>query len=211
MFSSTQICLHDSALYDGVGDNYLAIGVPWRGGYGHPISKLQKLYEVFSPCAAAAMYRTDAFRSAGGFDESYFCYVEDVDLGFRMRLNGERCIQVADAVVGHAGGGSASDGAFTRYYGVRNLVWTFVKNMPSPLFWPLLPVHLLTLCVLVAWAAFNGDASPTVRGIRDASAGLPDVWKERARIQSGRKTPVRAITVAMHWSPSTYIRRAPRL
>ena len=42
--------------------------------------------EVFAPCAAAALYRRAAFEAAGGFDEHYFCYFEDVDLGFRLRL-----------------------------------------------------------------------------------------------------------------------------
>lgn len=42
--------------------------------------------EIFSPCAAAALYRRDAFVEAGGFDESFFCYAEDIDLGFRLRF-----------------------------------------------------------------------------------------------------------------------------
>ena len=43
-------------------------------------------YEVFSPCVAAAMLRRSCIQSLGGFDEDYFCYVEDVDLAFRLRL-----------------------------------------------------------------------------------------------------------------------------
>jgi GT2 family glycosyltransferase len=77
--------------------------------------------EIFSPCAAAALYRTDALLSVGGFDEDYFCYAEDVDLGFRFRLAGHRCMYVPDAVVHHIGSavaGTYSD--FQLYHGHRN-------------------------------------------------------------------------------------------
>src|SRR3546814_17236622 len=64
-----------------------------------------------------------------------FCYLEDVDLGFRMRLSGHRCLQVVDARVHHVGGvSSGGDGSdFARYHGTRNHVWCFAKNMPLPL------------------------------------------------------------------------------
>lgn len=211
MFGSTQISLADPSKLDGVGDNYLAVGIPWRGGFGQPVERIPLEGEVFSPCAAAAMYRTAAFRSIGGFDETYFCYVEDVDLGFRLRLAGGRCIQVPDAVVRHAGGASsASAGSgFARFHGMRNMIWTFVKNMPGPLFWPLLPVHLVVLAVLASRAILRGDAAATLRGIGAAFAGLSGVWAMRRRIQSGRRATVRDIFRAMCWSPWTYLRRAP--
>ena len=68
----------------------------------------------------------------GGFDEDYFSYHEDVDLGFRLRLRGLSCMLVPQAIVHHVG--SASTGKrsdFSVYYGHRNLVWTYFKDMPS--------------------------------------------------------------------------------
>ena len=73
---------------------------------------------VRSPCAAAALYRRDAFMDAGGFDTSFFCYLEDVDLGFRLRLMGHRSTYVPEAVVEHIGSamtGRRSD--FSVYHG----------------------------------------------------------------------------------------------
>ena len=57
---------------------------------------------------AAALYRRDAFLSLGGFDEDFFCYLEDVDLGFRLRLAGQPCRYVPQAIINHQG--SASTG-----------------------------------------------------------------------------------------------------
>jgi GT2 family glycosyltransferase len=129
MFGSTQVDAADPYRLDGAGDHYLAIGLPWRGGYGWPLAALPPEGEVFSPCAAACLIRADVFRGANGFDERFFCYVEDVDLAFRLRLQGHYCIQVPGAVVRHVGGASsiAAGSGFARRHGTRNLVWCFVK------------------------------------------------------------------------------------
>lgn len=51
--------------------------------------------EIFAPCAAAALYRRSVLQQLGGFDEHYFCYMEDVDLGFRLRLLGHSALRAA--------------------------------------------------------------------------------------------------------------------
>lgn len=213
MFGSTQLDAGDLGHLDGAGDNYFFAGVPWRGGFGWPTSALPPEGEVFGPCAAAALYRRDAFAAVGGFDESFFCYVEDVDLAFRLRLAGYRCIQVADAVVRHVGGassgGSASD--FARYHGMRNLVWCFVKDMPGPLFWPLLPFHVGGLALLLIKAALRGEGETAFLALRDALTQLPRVWGLRRQVQAARQVGSAAVARALVWSPFFYLRRAPVL
>ena len=61
--------------------------------------------EVFSACAGAALYRRAAIAAAGGFDERLGTYLEDVELGLRLRLAGWRCRWEPRAVARHAGGG----------------------------------------------------------------------------------------------------------
>ena len=46
----------------------------------------------FSPCGASAIYERDLFLEIGGFDERFFCYCEDVDLGMRLQLSDEKCV-----------------------------------------------------------------------------------------------------------------------
>jgi len=208
-FGSTQINARDPGTLDGAGDMYFVAGTPWRGGYGHPISSLPPEREVFSPCAAAALYRASLFRRLEGFDERFFAYCEDVDLAFRARLLGGRCMQVATAVVHHVGGGIAGARSdFARYHGQRNMSWTFVKNMPGPLLWLLLPLHVAALLVLVVRAMVRGDALPTLRALRDAVLGLPAVWKQRRQIQDARTVSTRAIARALTWDVRKYLRRS---
>ncbi len=53
------------------------------------------------PSGGAALYEREAFVRAGGFDEAFFAYLEDVDLALRMRLAGCRCALALDALAWH--------------------------------------------------------------------------------------------------------------
>lgn len=181
---------------DGLGDVYHVSGLVWRDGYGRLLRDSDAVpREIFSACAGAVLYRRDALVNVGGFDEDYFCYVEDVDLGFRLRLGGYRTMYVPDAVVHHVGsgttGGQHSD--FSVYHGHRNLVWTFVKNMPGALFWLLLPLHVVLNLVSILWFALRGQGAVILRAKRDALLGLPKMWRKRQQIQKARVASVRDI------------------
>ena len=193
VFGSKLLNAFDPAVFDGAGDAYHISGLVWRTAHGLKVLNLdENNYEIFSPCAAAALYRRNAFLQIGFFDEDYFCYVEDVDLAFRMRLAGLRCMYVPGAVAHHVGygttGGQYSD--FSIYHGHRNLVWTFVKNMPSVLFWLLLPMHLAMNLVSVIRFALRGQGALILRAKRDAILGLPKMWRKRQHIQKARTVSV---------------------
>ena len=144
------------------------------------------------------MYLREDFLAMGGFDEDYFSYFEDVDLGFRMRLAGKKCLYVPDAVVHHVG--SASTGKksdFSVYYGYRNLVWTYFKNMPFPLFWLFLPIHIGTLLVISVYMTIRGQGLVIFRAFRDAIFGIPKMLKKRKLIQQDIKISSRDLLRVM--------------
>lgn len=207
LFGSTQIAESDPSRLDGAGDCYALVGLPWRGGFGRPVTELPRQdYEVFSVCAAAALIDAALFRRLGGFDEAFFCYCEDVDLGFRARLHGERCAQVPAARVHHVGGASLPGGAFARYYGMRNAVLAFTKNMPAPLFWPmLLPMLLATACVAVARPALAGAG---LRGLVAAGPLLGHAWRARRRHGSRPVADTLMVLQVASASPAAFWRRA---
>lgn len=184
---------------DGIGDVYHVSGLSWREGQGCAhVPAYERVEEIFSPCAAAALYRTQDVVNAGLFDEDFFCYSEDVDLGFRLRLRGGRCLYVPDAVVEHAGSASTGAGSdFQLYHGHRNLAWTFVKNMPGWLFWFYLPYHLLANCYSVVVFTLRGRHRPLWRAKLDAIKGLPKVWMKRRQIQALRTSSALELRRAM--------------
>jgi GT2 family glycosyltransferase len=209
MLGSLQICADEPGLLDGAGDSYFCAGTSWRGGHRSARPAVAPAGEAFGPCAAAALYRTEWFRSAGGFDERFFCYAEDVDLAFRLRLAGGRCAQVPDAVVAHVGSAVAGPmSEFCVYHLTRNHIWTFVKCMPWPLLLLLLPAHVALIAATWLRAHRYGHASAARRGIADALRGLPDIWSTRRTVQSKRRASAVEIASAMVWSPAKLRRRA---
>jgi GT2 family glycosyltransferase len=211
MFGSTQLDAGNPLLLDGAGDVLHASGLVWRGHHGAALAELPAEGEVFSPCAAAALYRRDAFEAAGGFDPSFFCYCEDVDLGFRLRLAGERCVQVTTARVHHVG--SAITGrrsGFATYHGTRNLIWMFAKNMPAPLLALLAPVHLALNAVLLGRAIVLGQAAPALRGSWDAIRHIGPVLASRKAIQARRRLSTAGVARALDWSIAGIVRRRAR-
>ena len=184
---------------DGTGDVYHASGVAWRRDHGARVGQeAQAAGEIFAPWAAAALYRRADLAAVGGFDESYFCYFEDIDLAFRLRLQGKRCAYVPEAVVDHVSSGiTGKRSDFATYHGHRNMVWTYVKDMPAFLFWLYLPLHLCANLLGVAACAARGQPGVVLRAKRDALRGLPRVLRERRRVQAGARVGWRAIRGAM--------------
>ena len=194
-FSSRQIQANTPEFLDGAGDSYHVSGMAWRNKMAYPANDYAlNNKEIFSPCAAAALYLRTAFLEVSGFDEDFFSYYEDVDLGFRLRLQGYRSLYVPDAIVHHVG--SATFGAlsnFAFYQSHRNLVWTFFKNMPTGLLWRYLPAHIIANLIYVIYYTIRGRGKVLWRAKWDALCRLPKVLKKRKEIQKIRKVTDREL------------------
>jgi len=198
-FASCMLSAADPRVVDGAGDAYRVDGLAWPRMQGRPAADLpQEVEEVFAPSAGAGFYRRSAFIAAAGFCERYFCYYEDVDLGFRLRLLGHRCRFVPDAVVHHVGSALTGKGsAFSVYHVHRNFVWTYFRNMPGALFWRYLPAHLAANLASIVVFARKGQGAVILRAKWHALRGLAQSLRERRRIQEQRRVAASAILAAM--------------
>lgn len=211
VFTSRQLMDDDPTILDGLGDVMSGPGIPYRGGYKRPDPGNTAEGEVFSPCGGAMMIDRDLFLEMGGLDEAFFCYCEDVDLGYRLQLAGEGTLLVPQAVVRHVG--SASSGGrrseFAVFHGVRNRFWVLVKNTPWTLLPVVLPLHMLAIALIACFPEQRSSLAVTWRGLGAAIRGLPAVLKSRRRIQAGRRVGTLALVRAMTWNPADlYARRA---
>lgn len=203
VFACGQINMDEPELLDGAGDAYFAFGIPWRGGFEHPVSALPDEDSLcFSPCGASAVYDRALFLEIGGYDERFFCYCEDVDLGMRLQLSNERCVFLPDAIIHHKG--SATSGRysyFTMYHGFRNRTWTYLKNMPLSVLLLTLPGHL----ALMTYIYFRNMGHANLKGMRRGMwDGLKDGWALRGQDDYKVKPTQKAIwnlMRAMAWNP----------
>lgn len=210
-FACALIDANNPSHLDGLGDSYHLSGLHWRAGHGYPCDITPKQpVEIFSACAAAAIYRTETYRRLGGFDETYFAYSEDVDLGFRLRLSGGKSLLLPSAKVHHVGSGiTGSSSDFSVYHGHRNLTWTFIKNMPSPLIFILLPVHLAMILYVGFYYAASGRLRLYSQAKIDAFKHVRPLLEQRKKIQSKRICSCLSLLQVMSWLPRRAFIKAP--
>lgn len=121
---------NDKKLVDSAGDGFCALGWGFSMGKDEPAIKYRNEKEIFSACAGAAIYRKCIFEEIGYFEEAFFAYLEDVEIGYRARLRGYKNIIVPSARVLHVG--SASSGSRYNEFKVqlssRNTMLLMYKN-----------------------------------------------------------------------------------
>ncbi|HUF38974.1 MAG TPA: glycosyltransferase family 2 protein [Anaerolineales bacterium] len=199
MFASRLLMADYPDRIDGTGDAVHACGAVWNRQHRHPANQADKtVRESFAPQGAAALVRRSAFEAAGGFDEDFFSYHEDVDLAFRLRLLGHHCLYIPDALVYHKGSHTTGKGSnFAVVFGHRNWVWCWVQNMPGPLLWRYLPEHLLANLFFILFISFKGQPWAIFKAKWHALLGLPNALRKRRVRQSARTATVRQIHQAL--------------
>jgi GT2 family glycosyltransferase len=187
---ASRMMIHDQpGIMDGAGDAYHLSGRPWRISHGKPMTDGdQQPKEVFGACAGAAIYNRQVFLDVGCFDEDYFCYLEDVDLAFRLQLTNHKCLYVPDAVVSHVGSAiTGRDSDFQVYHAHRNIVWTYFKNMPLSLLIITLPLHLLMNIYTIILFGLRGRGKVIAKAKLDALSGVFSVMDKRRKNMLLRK------------------------
>jgi GT2 family glycosyltransferase len=129
---ASQVRLHGSDLLDSAAMLIAADGSSKQRGHMEPAHAYSRAAEALLPSGSAAIYRRSALEQAGGFDEDFFLYCEDTDLGLRLRWAGWTCFYAPDAVVEHRYSRSAGRASPLKAYLVeRNRLFTVLKNYPA--------------------------------------------------------------------------------
>ncbi|MTK64588.1 MAG: glycosyltransferase family 2 protein [Methanobacterium sp.] len=169
----------DKITIDDAGDDYTLLGWTKKVGNGKPESAYTKDREIFSACAGAAIYRRKVFKEIGYFDETFFAYMEDVDMSYRARIHGYKCVYSSNAIVYHLG--SATSGSkynsFKIKLAARNNVYVPYKNMP----WPQLLLNLIFLLIgyFIKYLFFlrKGYGKDYLDGLKEGLSSLNRVSK----------------------------------
>jgi GT2 family glycosyltransferase len=158
--------------------------------------------EVLFPSACAALYRRRMLDETGLFDEEFFSYCEDADLGLRGRLAGWKAVFAPHALVRHlysVTGGSYS--GFKALHVERNHFWVLLKDMPARYIMTL-PLYTLWRYMVQIYGLLSGRGSVArfaenaskyrlvtvvLRAYFKALAGAPRMLRKRRKIWKGRR------------------------
>jgi GT2 family glycosyltransferase len=156
-----------------------------RGQYDQP-------QEIFWASGVALFARREVVERLGGFEESFFMHMEEIDLCWRMLLMGYRVRSVPQAVVWHEGGASLHEGSPLKvYYNHRNALLTLLRNRSAAPLIALLPLRLALEAVATLYYLTGGKegvarAAQVGRAFIDALRKLPDALRQRRAIQRRR-------------------------
>lgn len=193
----------ERSVIDSFGDGYTRTGFAFKVGVMQvDDGRFDSPLEVFSACAAASIYRRAMIDDIGLFDEDFFFYMEDVDLGIRARLAGYRCLAVPSARVYHIGAASTGGGPteFSVHMTTKNLLNVMLKNLPISLLAAMLPLSLAAQAFWVARALFlpsGAQLRPNLRGYwRGLAAAVqqaPTMLRKRRDVQRRRRITAREL------------------
>lgn len=182
----------DHSLLDGAGDGYRRGGLPGRIGHKErDTGRFDRKRYLLGACGGAALYRRELFEDIGYFDEDYFAYLEDVDLGLRAQSAGYKCIYVPTSIVYHLGCGTTGSGysPLVVRLSARNNLNTIVKNIPAPLLWKFLPHILFWQSYYLAVVTIRGgQLIPWLSGTFEALKLMPKMLEKRREINRQRRT-----------------------
>ncbi len=132
MFTSKILLMDSSNLIDNTGLLLYPDGIArGRGRLEKDEGQYNRLEEVFLPSGCACVFKREVLEEVGPFDEDFFLYLEDVDLGLRARLAGWRCLYVPDAMLYHHYSATASAySPLKAYYVERNRIFILTKYYP---------------------------------------------------------------------------------
>ena len=179
--------------FHSAGDEYRRNGIPVnRGVWQQDVGQYDAESTVFGACGGVAVYQAEMFKQIGTFDESFFMYLEDVDLAWRQQLAGWPTLYAPRAVAYHRL--SASGGGVTAsYYTGRNTIYVIAKNVPGPLLWRYW-ARMIAAQAAIKWdalRAWRGKAARArLRGQLAGMLGWPRMMGQRRAIQQRRRVSI---------------------
>ncbi|HEV3199528.1 MAG TPA: glycosyltransferase family 2 protein [Bryobacteraceae bacterium] len=203
---ASQVRLFGEERLDSAGMLVARDGSSKQRGHGRMPDDFPVAEETLFPSGSAALYRRAMLEEIGGFDEHFFLYCEDTDLGLRARWAGWKCLYVPEAVVEHHYSHSAGRASPVKAYFVeRNRLFVVAKNFPARMLLAA-PFSTVARYLWHAWYILEGRGSAArfraeghggprmfwyvVRAHAALLGNGPRLWRQRREIRaSARITP----------------------
>ena len=154
---------HDRYEYAGASGGYLDLmGYPFcRGRIVNTVEssdKYKTTREIFWASGCCFIIRKKSFENAGGFDESFFCHMEEIDLCWRLKNIDSKCkiVTIGKSKVFHIGGGTMEyDNPKKNYFNFRNSITMLIKNLPYKFLIPVILLRILSDFIILILSIFS--------------------------------------------------------
>lgn len=214
---ASQVRLAGEPRLDSAGMLISGDGSSKQRGHMEAPERFGRAEDALLPSGSAALYRRAMLDEIGLFDERFFLYCEDTDLGLRARWAGWKCLYVPGAVVEHRYSHTAGNASpLKAYYVERNRLFVIVKNFPLGML-ARAPLFTVARYFWHAVSIFDGRGS-AARFQRDNHGALAlawialrahcavlgharHLWRERRRIRRSARIGARDFgrTLAQYW------------
>ena len=147
--------------------------------------------EIFWATGACLFIRANLYKSFGGFDSDFFAHMEEIDLCWRMKLEGFKVFHCGDSVVYHVGGGTlAYSNPWKTYLNFRNSLLVLIKNLPAQsLIWKI-PFRWIVDYIAIAKFVFTANLKDALMVIYAHLYIWKNLFKTLKKRKSVRKTKV---------------------
>lgn len=175
---------------DSIGSFFSLSGILYHfGREKNPKNKLFNIpLEIYAAKGVCILFKKEALKKTGFFDEDYFAYFEETDLCHRILLAGYKIMYTPTTAIFHKGGASSTKlaSSFIFYHSYKNRIYTYVKNLSIEYLLIVLPITLLIYLGVISTYILTGHFSlawAVVKSIFWNIFHLPQILKKRSIIQ----------------------------
>lgn len=199
---TSKVLQADGRHFDAAGSSYSVWGLPVpRGREELDVGQYDSPEYVFSGIGGASLYRAQLLSEIGLFDEDFFIYFEDDDLGFRAQLAGWKALYQPKSLAYHRLSATMSkQPRLSRHHMIKNCFFVFHKDMPMPLYLRYLPRFAVGFLVVVGITAKQGHYAAIATGTWQIITSAGALRSKRRSVQSSR-------AVSIHYLDSMLSRR----
>ena len=203
-FCACRVLLDDGRI-SSAGLQLAADGSSRQRGYGEPVVNFPKVDDVLIPSGCAALFRRRMMEETAGFDEDFFLYCEDTDLGLRAHWAGWRGVYAPDAEVDHAGSHTAGAASPLKAYLVeRNRIALALKTFPADMLFRAFLAQFVRyfwhMAMLLRGSGKSAEFRDQGHGVAwlawfvlrahlAAFRALPRLWRQRRAIRASARIP----------------------
>lgn len=180
----------DTSIVDGAGDAMLQGGGAYRVGHGdRDCGQFDQAGFVLAGCGAATLVRRSAFEQVQGLDEDFFAYLDDLDLGLRLRIAGYDGVYIPKATARHLGSATLGDAQHPKIMELitRNQLLLILKDYPLSVLLISLPRVVVFQALWLARVIHQGAIRAYLRGFTGGLWRIPRMLGKRRGIARMRR------------------------